>query len=437
MAQPATSPEHWTELIAARRQRRICSEHVEELKRSCASDCGKRHVSECTKCYSRVLERMRQRYSESQDREWFTYRKAFHQELEGLFADAKEHRTNVRQIEARIESEKEAWYRWILRKHPEFLVICDDHFIHDELRGMLDDPDRSRDEVVGMMWRGIGKPPDWAERVDAFAASVVAAGGEPAALQKLYMNEFFIDQERGEPLEDSKPYLDDFSSNDNMSIEEILGKMTKDAQESKNMRPQRDYFTARLDDLRRAKMADELNKKQQAKSQAQAAQDRIAGDELYDLPPCLVCEKAMDTHDVFSCTVCQAVTQMGGNQKLTVYCSEECYDDGHGKHVDQVHSCDGGDSCVQNRNDGEEKDAVEDDDDETTAEAFVCKECVNLRRLTIFCSERCASKNIARHRQKEHETNFEADETSSLMASLSDTVESILRRENPGLRMEL
>ncbi|KAL7930355.1 hypothetical protein V8C35DRAFT_313027 [Trichoderma chlorosporum] len=431
----APTPEHWTELIAARRQRRLCSEHVEALKRSCASECGKRHVSECAKCWSLVLERMRQRYSDGQDREWFTYRKAFHQELEGLFADAKDRRANVRQIEARIESEKEAWYRWILRKHPEFLVTCDDQFVHDELRGMLDDPDRSRDEVVGMVWRGIGKPPDWAERVDAFAVDVAAAGGNPAALQRLYVKEFFMSQETGEPLEHSKPYLDEYTSNENMNIEEMLGRLTKEAQENKSVQPQREFFTSRLDDLRRAKMADELNKKQQAKSQAQAAQERIAGDELYDLPPCSVCGKVLDAHDVFSCTVCQAVAQIGGNQGLTVYCSEECYDAGHVKHVEEMHRCHAGDNCVQNRNVGQEEDVVMDDD--AALDAFACKECVGLKRLTLFCSERCASENIASHRHEEHEAKGEADGVSGLVGLLSDEIESILRRENPGLRMEL
>ncbi|KAH6607152.1 hypothetical protein Trco_003465 [Trichoderma cornu-damae] len=435
MAQPAITPEHWTELIAARRQRQLCSEHVEALKRSCASECGKKHVSECPKCYSRVLERMRQRYCESQDREWFTCRKAFHQELEGLFADAKERRTSIRQIEARIESEKEAWYRWILRRHTEFLVTCEDAFICEELRCMLDDPDRSRGEVVGMMWLGIGKPPDWAERVEALAANVAAAAEDPAALRRLYIWEFFMDHETGEPLEDSKPYLDEYRSSENMGIEEILGKMTKDAQETRNMRPQREFFTARLDDLRRAKMADELDKKQKAKSQAQAAQERMAGDVLYHLPPCWVCGKAVDMLDVFSCTVCQAVTQMGGRQGLTVYCSEECYDAGHDKHVDEAHTCDSGDDCVHNRDDGEEEGAVM--DDEAAPDAFVCQECVGLKRLTIFCSRRCASENIAGHRQKEHWAETEADEFSSLADPLSHVIESILRRENPGLRMEL
>lgn len=114
-----------------------------------------------------------------------------------------------------------------------------------------------------------------------------------------------------------------------MSIEGIIGKMVKDAQENKTMRPQQEFFQARLDDLRRARMADELNKKQQAKSQAQTAPDQVAGDELYDLPPCSTCGKVVAANDVFSCTVCQTITQMGGSQKLTVYCSEECFDAGH------------------------------------------------------------------------------------------------------------
>ncbi|QYS93113.1 hypothetical protein H0G86_000505 [Trichoderma simmonsii] len=435
MAQPLITPEHWTELIAARRQRRLCSEHVEALKRSCASECGKRHVSECAKCWSLVLERMRQRYSEGQDREWFTYRKAFHQELEGLFADAKEHRTSVRQIEARIESEKEAWYRWNLRKYPEYLVTCDDQYVHEELKAMLDDPDRSRDEVVAMVWRGIGKPPDWAEHVDAFAVEVAAAGGNPAALQRLYVKEFFLNHETGEPLDHSKPYLDDYTSNENMSIEEAFGKLSKDAQEIKIIIPQREFFVSRLNDLRRAKMADELEKTQQATSEAQAAEERISGDELYNLPPCSVCGKVVDTNDVFSCTVCQATVQIGGNQGLTVYCSEECYDAGHAKHVEEMHRCHAGDNCVQNRETGPEEDVVMEDD--AALDAFACKDCVGLKRLTLFCSERCASENIARHQHEEHETKIEADAASSWVSSLSHEIESILQRENPGIKMVL
>jgi hypothetical protein len=106
-----------------------------------------------------------------------------------------------------------------------------------------------------------------------------------------------------------------------------------------------------------------------------------------------------------------------------------------GKHVDEAHKCDGGDSCVQNRSNGKEEDVVM--DDEASLDVFVCKQCVNLGRLTLFCSERCASENIVRHRQNEHETKTEADEVSSAVTSLSTVIESVLHRENPGLRMDM
>jgi hypothetical protein len=76
-------------------------------------------------------------------------------------------------------------------------------------------------------------------------------------------------------------------------------------------------------------------------------------------------------------------------------------------------------------------------EDEAALDAFACKECVGLKRMTLFCSERCASENIASHRQEEHEMKMDAGEVSSLVSSLSDEIETILRRENPGLRMDL
>lgn len=90
---------------------------------------------------------------------------------------------------------------------------------------------------------------------------------------------------------------------------------------------------------------------------------------------------------------------------------------------------------MQNRKRGEEEDVSM--DDETDEDAFVCKECVSLRRLTIFCSERCATENMARHREREHEAKTEADDIPGLVTLLSDVVETVLRRENPGVRMEL
>lgn len=322
------TPEHWTELIAARKQSSLCSEQINVIKKECAEKCGKKQILECPTCYGKAIERMRERYNEGKDREWFTQRTAFLHELDGLLTDAKEHRNGVKLIEARIESEKEAWYRWVLRKYPEFLAVSDDGAHLEELRGMLDDPDRSREELVAMMWQGVGKPAGWSDGVDRFAAKVAAAGGDKAELKKLYISEFFMNQDTNEVLEYAKPYLDEYSASDTMRLEEIMGKLAQDSQESKSTQPQRDSHISRLDDLRRARTAYEQNKAQ-LKSRQQKAQGPTAGEDLYNLPPCLVCRKPANAADVLSCSVCQAVTQMGGIKKLTVYCSEECYHKGH------------------------------------------------------------------------------------------------------------
>ncbi|KAK3187084.1 hypothetical protein K4F52_004250 [Lecanicillium sp. MT-2017a] len=338
-----TLPEHWTELSASKTQRARCSEDVEELKRACEKDCGKRHVVECESCYGKVLDRMKQRYVESQEREWFSQRRAFLQELEDLFADAKNDQRSLKTIEARIESEKEAWYRWVLRKYPEFLEVADHGMLQDDLRGMLDDPDQSRDQLVSMMWQGVGKPQDWSPKVDAFADKVAAAKGDATELKKLYISEFFTNGAEGGVLTHAQKYLDEYRSNDDTTLEEIMGKIAQDNHRSRSSQPQRDHHMKRLDELRRAKTAFEQNK---LRSKGLLHQVQ-AKDELYDLPACTTCKGPVSPSDVLSCSLCQAIMQMGGVGKLTVYCSEKCFRDGHEEHVSKDHDCDAGDKCVQ------------------------------------------------------------------------------------------
>ncbi|KND88016.1 hypothetical protein TOPH_07283 [Tolypocladium ophioglossoides CBS 100239] len=420
-------PEHWTELSVAKRQKRLCSEEVEALKTSCAKDCGKKHVAECSSCYGKVLDRMRLRYMESQDREWFTQRRAFLHELEGLFQDASDRKRSLKFIEARIESEKEAWYRWVLRKYPEFIAVSDFGISQDELRGMLDDPDRSRQELVSMMLEGVGKPADWPASVDAFADKVAATKADPAELKKLYIAEFFINQPTGNVVESAQRYLDEYTSSETMLLEDIIDKIASDFQESRISQPQRDNHQRRLDELRRAKTAFEQNKLQ-VKGQLSGHQAFTASEELYDLPPCHVCRKTVDSNGVLSCSLCQAVTQMGGSKKLTVYCTEDCFRKGHGDHIAAEHDCEAGDKCVQLRDEDVEM-------DDGTSQAVSCKECVGQKRMTLYCSGRCAGENIAEHRQGAHGVKTQAEDAQGLVAPAEQVVESTLQKENPGLKM--
>lgn len=320
-------PEHWTELNAARTEKERCGSEINAIKVSCLRKHGRRKVYNCRECFSKIIDLIQGRYCDETGREWFTTRRAFTHELGALFADAKDGKVDLHLIEQRIESEKEAWYRWVLRTYPEFLAIADSGVDQEELRDMLDDPDKTREQLIEKVWEGVGKPADWSTELDSFIKKVEAVKGNPAELKKLYISQFFKDSTTGETLENAQKYLDEFQATDSMELVEIIDKIVQDERSSKNSQPQRDQHKGRLDELRRAKTAFEQSKLQ-AKARRQEAQARAA-DELYDLPPCVVCSNPVDPRNVFSCTTCQALVHLGSDQKLTVYCSEYCLHRGY------------------------------------------------------------------------------------------------------------
>ncbi|KAG6155800.1 hypothetical protein E4U50_003731 [Claviceps purpurea] len=429
MAGPSnhSMPEHWTELNALKRQKALCLAQVRALKISCKKNCGKDKVVECEECYGKVIDRLRSRFSESEEREWFTQRKAFTNELDSLLQDVKRGKRSIESIEAGIESEKEAWYRWVLRRYPEFIAISDHGVDQQEIRGMLDDPDRSRDELVQTMIEGIGKPPNWPSDVDEFADKVSAAK-DSAEVKKIYITEFFIDHSTGKVLENAEKYLEDYKRSDSMTLEDVIDRIVLDIQRSRTAQPQRDAHMRRLDELRRAKTAFEQNKLQ-AKS-LKAAQAASIKPELRDLPPCVVCGKDVPLSDVLSCTVCQALVQAGSGGQLTVYCSEDCYRKGHDSHVDIMHDCEAGDHCVQLFDDDEEM-------DDGVPKVVCCNECLRLKRATLYCTQDCALNNIAKHRLVRHGARDTVADGRTLISPLHEFLDTTLTGQNPGLKFSL
>ncbi|PFH56091.1 hypothetical protein XA68_17075 [Ophiocordyceps unilateralis] len=445
MASPSTHalPEHWTELIAARRQRRLCASDVKAIRNRCLKDCGKRQLADCASCYGKALDRMRRRYTESREREWFTQRRAFLHELEGLFQEAKEGKRSLDVMEARIESEKEAWYRWVLRRYPEFIAVSDGSrgSSQDELRSMLDDPDRSRLELVSLMLGGIGTPPGGLPAVDAFADKVVAAGQDEAALKALYLNHFFVGDESGS----GSKYQDVFRAHDAPTrLEAVIDAIVSDMKESRASQPVRDAHQRRLDELRRAKMAFEQNKMQvrsralNRKAAAAVAATAAAAassvrEELYNLPPCLVCARPVDSRRVLSCSLCQAMVQLGsGRGTLTVYCSDACFSTGHGQHIDTSHACEAGDRCLQLST--TTSTATTDNDSKPSS----CKVCLEQhQRITLYCSDRCARSNAPVHIRRYHPTTTTTTTRleDDALAPTDVVVQRILVAGNPGLVM--
>ncbi|KFA76730.1 hypothetical protein S40288_09596 [Stachybotrys chartarum IBT 40288] len=423
---PATR-EHWLELIAKRKQRQRCADDVEAIKRACSTICASKHVAECKDCYPKVIERIRARYCGSPEQEWFTERKAFLHKLDGLLSDAKEQRAGLKLIDEILESEKEAWYRWVLRTYPEFFAVAPRSIDTKELRTMLDDPDRSLEEVVATVWRGLDQPANWAADVDAFIAKVDAANGDAAALKQLHVSQFFSHEATGEAYEAERQYRQDYLAGPTSSLDSIMDKIIAEYQNGKKAQPQRIEFQNQLDAVRRAKVAHEqkMRDRNNKRNQPPPVNER-----LYDLPPCYVCRSAVDPKDVFSCTICQAERQMGADRPLTAYCSERCFHRGHVGHSEKAHDCEAGDQCAQLR---DQDTAMGDNGSD---HPVVCRECLGKYKITLYCNDRCAGENLKQHKQDKHGVNEGLDSLQGHTQALQEVLDTVLAKGNPGLQFK-
>lgn len=66
--------------------------------------------------------------------------------------------------------------------------------------------------------------------------------------------------------------------------------------------------------------------------------------------------------------------------------------------------------------------------------AFACLDCVDGKQLAFYCSEACAAAHISEHRDSKHGIKTGVEDMRSMLTPLTDIVETLLRRENPGLK---
>lgn len=106
--------------------------------------------------------------------------------------------------------------------------------------------------------------------------------------------------------------------------------------------------------------------------------------------------------------------------RLLTVCQDE--------HAEAQHDCEAGNNCVQNYDEDVEM-------DDADPKMVVCKECLDIKEITPYCSENCAVQNLAGHRLLKHEVKTAAEEVQSLVSPLKEVVESILKDKNPGLTL--
>lgn len=323
--------EPWDEILTLEKEWQSCADDVTAIKAACATDHGKRHVSECSECWSRVLNRMRDRYLNSATKEWFSGRRLFLQDLDTLFTQAHEKKTDLKSIEQRIADEKREWFRDRVRnlglqyatKTPNeakaLQEVLNDRSIPvdqlaSELRSIFNDDALLSDATVHRF------------------LDRLRAAESPDARKEICIELFFQPGHNAENDAKYQKYVDMVRSG--TWVFEVVNIMIRDRQVAKANQDQKQALQRKLEELRRARAAHEVDKTKKAKirqDKANAAAAAAAAAESEDsLPPCAVCTKTVDPEDFHTCPICFVSAELYELQKEPlVFCSQDCSQQGY------------------------------------------------------------------------------------------------------------
>lgn len=330
--------EAWDDLAVSRAHRAQCADDVAQITSSCARDHPQhKHVLECRECYGKVIDRMRRRYLDLTDHasqpEWFSGRDALLKDLEDLFVATREYRSDLKEIDARLDEEKRRWYRQRARASPS-------------IRKSLEDFLNERDVFAGVGMVDVAFEDSMAEVRDALRRSNVLNGeattdGAERALERLIGAKLPEEREKvykeiffqGKPDEEitgrTRMYLERFQGG--ATMEEIITKIVVDRRSSIGALEQKERHRQRVEELRRARAAHELQKSKKASGRKDTNQRPQPPDEMYDQPPCHACGGELDLRDYFACPLCQVLVDHGVRTKSIVFCSAACFSGPHGQ----------------------------------------------------------------------------------------------------------
>ncbi|KAI1427214.1 hypothetical protein F5Y12DRAFT_737907 [Xylaria sp. FL1777] len=383
----------WDELETLQKGRRdtlTCARDLESIRDSCIREHGKSHVVECPECWTRLINRLRDRYLNSALKEWFSGRRAFLQELDDLFAKARQHEVDFKTIEGRIASEKKEWFRdrvSNLGLHSATRSPAEARALQQK----LNDRDIPIGQLVSELRKILGAD---AEEVPTAFLNSVKTAQSPSARAHAYIEALFQPERDPVGAAKSRKYIDMIA--DGKPPSEVVGVMVRDRQAAKGDLDQKQGLQKKLEELRRAKAAHELdkNKRDQVRQEkAQAALNNAAD----TLSPCSVCDKTIDARKFLACPLCQLLSDYYKvSDKPTLFCTESCHEKGYDSHFKASHECSSGSGCLN----------LTDPDSEMEVDeplVVFCRECVeDLGQGSVFCSSRCLDANFERHRDRVH-----------------------------------
>ncbi|KAJ2990073.1 hypothetical protein NUW58_g3139 [Xylaria curta] len=386
----------WDELETLQKGHRdslACIRDLESIRDSCAREHGKSHVVECPECWTRLINRLRDRYLNSAIKEWFSGRRAFLQELDDLFAKARKHEIDFKTIEQRITDEKKEWFRDKVRNlglHSAARSPAEARIIQQK----LNDREIPVEKLLSELRECLGADAELHEKVFNPFSKRVKAAQAPTARAHAYIDALFQPERDPTEAAKSQKYIDMVA--DGKPVAEVVSAMVRDRQAARGDLGQKQRLQNKLEELKRAKAANELNKNkrdQMRQEKARAATSDVTNTQ----PPCSVCGKTVDTRDFLACPLCQVLANhYKVFDKPTLFCSEACHEEGYDSHVKASHECSSGSNCLTL------------DDPESVMEVdepivVFCRECVTvLGQASIFCSSVCYNANFQQHQDAVH-----------------------------------
>ncbi|KAI1445247.1 hypothetical protein F5Y02DRAFT_135136 [Annulohypoxylon stygium] len=385
--------EPWDEVIALQRERQLCADDVQAIKASCVKDHNKKHPLECPDCWTRLLNRIRDRYLNSASKEWFSGRRPFLLELDTMFSKAHNSEVDLKTIEQRILDEKKEWYRDKV-KNLGLQHATKSPSEERTLQQRIGDRSVTADQLASELREAFSDGP--VQNKQAFDEFIdrLRLASSPQARSEAYVDIFFQPSHDTSGAAKSQKYID--MVRNGTPIADAIGAMIRDRHSAKGEQDQKQALHQKLEELKRAKAAHELDKARRDK----ARQDRAraaAPSGQHDLPPCSACSKIPNAQDFIICPLCQV---LGDYYHLriepTLFCSQECENERYHLHVEATHECSSGQNCVRLHDEDIEM-------DEGGTSLVFCLECVETLSIpTTFCSSRCFNENFQHHRDTIH-----------------------------------
>ncbi|CAK7200829.1 hypothetical protein SEUCBS139899_003528 [Sporothrix eucalyptigena] len=353
----------------------------------------------CRPCYNEFLAMVHQIYASPAQPQWYaTQQTTFLDELDGLLDEVRRLRAPLSSVDEWIKMRTQAWLRSQLQDAVALQTLADKLDVDkDEFRAHMADPKLAVPELLReVVDRASSLANGERERVVAdvdTAAKKLQMISDTNEKNAIFLSNLFPTGVPDVPavraverkLQDGTVGLDEGLGE---VIRDVYGGDDEDARAAKTEKHRK-----RIAEMRRAKAAHEAQKLKKMKPVDVPYF-------LQDDTPCVTCGKASDPQKSPFCIVCFLEVDYCLRENQTVWCSTTCMKQDYARHVAASHSCAAGDRCCRSK--------PEADTARQEPRYYFCRECVLSFSIgTVYCNDRCASRDFQRHREKVHLPNRE------------------------------